>query len=148
MHRNFGLSLSCRMQPLLSAVYVLEHMVSEIPCQGVVHAVCECAGVALAAVFLLSRRRMAPRHIPARNRILYTRHHLSGRSAGSQPCVAAFRTHRSGLVSFFRQLIARGCHLSLPQIFEPLLLWHTRIHISVLPESPTLRKSYSSPLWN
>ena len=46
------------LQCLLPAVYVLEHMVSEVPGQGVVYALRECSGLVVAAVFLLPWRRM------------------------------------------------------------------------------------------
>ena len=57
--------LPCLMQRLLFAVYILEHLVSEIPCQGLVYALCQRTGIPLATVFLLSGRRMVQGHTPA-----------------------------------------------------------------------------------
>ena len=84
--------LSCIVQPVVSAVHILEHMVSEIPCPCMVHPLRECAMFPVAAVFLLSGRGMAKRHVPVENRVLCARPQLSGRLVGSQPLVASFQT--------------------------------------------------------
>lgn len=64
--------LSGSVQSLLSAVQLLERMVSEDTRQGVVHALPERPGHSLATLLLLPRRRMAAPHVPDQDRVRNT----------------------------------------------------------------------------
>lgn len=100
LHSAHGLPGSVEMaggvQCVLSAIYLLEHLVSEIQSEGMVHPLRERAVLAMGALRLLPRRRVVEGYLPDQRRLLALRRMLYLCPAGHQRPDAAHTTELNG----------------------------------------------------
>ena len=71
-------------QPVLSAIHVLEHLVSEVQGEEMVYVVRVCSGYVMGVVFLLSFRRVAEDGLAAVGKLFCPRSGIFRSDAGNQ----------------------------------------------------------------